>query len=236
MKRLFEFLSDVLNGAEKSVLDFMSAVVPYAVPVIPAYLTYFHTQNMMGFPAWVAGTAAFVVEALGMASVSTAIRFWHNNQRYKSEANKAPFWLAFSVYVFYVVIILVVNVILENVAGTRNGLVILCIGLFSMLSIPSGVLIAIRSQYREMLEDRTAKKTGGKQQAEPAKQSYKEKHASDFKDRIPQMLNEEWEKNKRILTPKEITAKLKLDHGKNKGYVSTITSQWKAGNSDKFTF
>jgi hypothetical protein len=132
---------------------------------------------------------------------------------------------------------LTVNVILEKVAGTRNTLVIFCIGLFSMLSIPSGVLIAIRSQYREMLEDRNLKKIGGNQPAQPKQERQrKEKHASDYKDRIPQLLNEEWEKNHRVLSPKEITAKLKLDHDRNKGFVSTETTKWKASKGDGFTF
>ena len=151
---IFQAIADILNGAEKSFLDLLSVLVPYCVPVIPAYLTYFHTRDMMLFPDWVAKTAAFVVEVLGIASVSTAIRFYRNNKRYKDAKEKAPFALAISVYIFYLVIVLSVNVILEIVAGTRGGWIILSIGLFSLLSVPSGVLISIRSLYTEMLQDR----------------------------------------------------------------------------------
>ena len=69
--KIFEFLAKVLNGMERGIIDFISAFVPYAVPIIPAYLTFYHTRDMMDFPAWVAWTAAFVVEALGLASVAT---------------------------------------------------------------------------------------------------------------------------------------------------------------------
>jgi hypothetical protein len=155
---LFQTIADVLNGAERSFLDLLSVAVPYAVPVIPAYLTYWHTRDQMAFPDWVAKTAAFVVEVLGITAVSTAIRFWRNNQIYKSDKERAPFWLAVGVYVFYIVIVLSVNVILELVAGVRTGWVIFSIGLFSLLSFPSGVLISIRAQYTEMLEDRTERK------------------------------------------------------------------------------
>ena len=155
---IFQAIADILNGAERSFLDLLSVIVPYAVPVIPAYLTYYHTRDEMSFPHWVAITAAFVVEVLGITAVSTAIRFWKNNQLYKSEKERAPFWLAVGVYVFYIVIVLSVNVILEIVSGVRSGWVIFSIGLFSLLSFPSGVLISIRAQYTEMLEDRTERK------------------------------------------------------------------------------
>ena len=236
---LFQIISNTINGAEKSILDLLSALVPWAVPVIPAYMTFYHTMNQMGFPAWVAGTAAFVVEALGLASVSTAIRFYRNNQRYKEEKNKAPFRLAIVIYVFYIVVVLVVNVILEWVAGTRTGFVILAIALFSMLSIPSGVLISIRTQYSEMLEERSARyaKTETKQDEQTDARARSRKPASGYRDQILAMLEQEYSANKRVLSPKEITSRLKLDHDKSKGYVSTLTSQWKAkGGGNGFTF
>jgi uncharacterized integral membrane protein len=234
MNKFFSFLADALNGAERSILDFLSAFVPYAVPVIPAYLTYYHTRDMMDFPAWVALTAAFVVETLGMASVSTAIKFYRNNQRYKSEQNKAPFMLALAVYLFYLLIVLSVNVILEVVAGTRGGWIILSIGLFTLLSVPSGVLISIRAQYREMLDEREeTRKPKQQTKHEPPAFGFvqKKRYASDYREKILVMLNDEYAKNNRVLSPKEITAKLNLEHGTNKGFVSTLTKQWKSENS-----
>lgn len=236
LDKFFRFISSVLNGAEKSLLDFLSVFVPYCVPIIPASLTYNHTINQMDFSPFIAWTAAFVVEVLGLTSVATAVRFYRYNLRYTKEANKAPFKLAVLVYIFYITIVLLVNVVLEIVAGQRSGWVILSIALFSLLSFPSSVLVSIRYQFSEMLEERQPKNKMEGFTPEISARSKKEKHASDFKDRIPQMLNEEWEKNKRVLTPKEITSRLKLDHNKNKGFISTETSKWKDGNSDKFTF
>lgn len=225
MRWFFSFLADVLNNAERAIVDFISAFVPYAVPIIPAYLTFYHTRDMMDFPSWVAWTAAFVVEALGLASVTTVVRFYLHNKKYKSEQNKAPFWLAFSVYIVYIVVVIVVNVILEIVSGHRGGWIITAIALFSLLSFPSGVLISIRTQYREMLEEKAERKAQQQPKQKESK-AQKVKHASDFKEKIPAMLQEEFEKSGRVLTPKEITAALKLDHASNKGYVSTITGKW----------
>lgn len=167
---IFQAIADILNGAERSFLDLLSVLVPYAVPIIPAYLTYWHTLQEMSFPNWVAWTAAFVTEVLGITAVSTAIRFWRNNTVYKSSKEQAPFWLAVGVYVFYIVIVLSVNVILEIVSGVRSGWVIFSIGLFSLLSFPSGVLISIRAQYTEMLEDRTERKAARHSYASDTKQ------------------------------------------------------------------
>jgi len=248
MKRVFQWLADVMNGMERGIIDFLSAFVPYAVPIIPAYLTYYHTMHMMDFPAWVAATSAFVVETLGLASVSTVVRFYRNNQRYKSEQNKAPFWIAFSVYVFYIVIVLTVNVLLEKVDGTRSDVIIVAIGLFSLLSAPSGVLVSIRAQYREMLDERAEKRTppnnNNKNEQSSQPKEYKTKPASAFTPQIVAMLETEYGKSGRVLTPKEITAKLKLDHSRSKGFVSTKTSEWVAQKGitknsappDKFTF
>jgi hypothetical protein len=155
---LFGYISKVINGAEKSFLDLLSALVPYFVPIIPAYLTYYHTRDQMSFPNEVAWTAAFVVEVLGMTSISTAIRFYRNNQKYSTSQNKAPFGLAIFTYAFYLVVVLSVNVLLEVEAAKRAPVIILAIALFSLLSVPSGVLISIRSQYSEMLEDRESRK------------------------------------------------------------------------------
>ena len=140
---------------------------------------------MMGFEIWVAWTAAFVTEVLGITSVSTAIRFYRHNAIYAAQAaanasqpaaqdvkknkvkvnaaaakknknakNKAPFGLAVFTYAFYLAIVLSVNVLLLIESQSKTSAVIWAIGLFSMLSVPSGILISIRSQFGEMLEEK----------------------------------------------------------------------------------
>ncbi len=228
--KLFEFISSVINGAEKSFLDLLSALVPYFVPVIPAYLTFYHTRDQMDFPVQVAWTSAFVVEVLGMTSISTAIRFYRNNQRYTTEQNKAPFKLAIFTYVFYLAVVLTVNVLLEVEAAKRQPVIIAAIALFSLLSVPSGVLISIRSQYSEMLEDREQRRRP-MSQPEPVypaeTPTVRLKHASDYKDKILAMLEAEYNRTQKVLSPKDITTRFKLEHSKNKGFVSTLTSDWK---------
>jgi len=230
---IFNLLANTVMGAEGAVLNVLIAFVPYLVPIIPAYLTFFHTKTEMGFPDWVAWTAAVVVEALGLASVATAVRFYRHNLKYKKDENRAPFKTAMAVYIFYVVIVLVVNVILEAVTKTRSGWVITAIALFSLLSFPSGVLISLRTQYADMLSDDfsarpTAKNTQANSQPDPSARMKRVKHASDYQPQIVSMLNEEFARSGQVLAPKQITTQLKLDHDRAKGYVSTLTSKWMA--------
>lgn len=164
---IFDAISGVLNGAERALLDLISVVVPYCVPLPVAYLTFWHTVNMMDFPVWLGWTSAFTIEALGLASVSTAIRFYRNNKAYKSDKERAPFGLALGVYIFYIVVTITLNVVLEIVDGTRQGWIIFSIGLFTLLSVPSGILISIRSLYTEMLEERDEKKQERQQARQP---------------------------------------------------------------------
>lgn len=164
LEKIFRTASDTINGAERSLLDLLSAIVPYTTASIPAYLTYTHTLDYMDFPARVAWLAAFTVEVLGVASVSTAIRFWQWNRAHKLEKDQAPFWLAVGTYAFYILITLSVNVILEVYAQIRNPAVIWAIALFSLLSIPSGVLISIRAQFGEYLEGKREEREERKQE------------------------------------------------------------------------
>lgn len=157
LEKIFRTISDTINGAERSILDALSAIVPYTTASIPAYLTFVHTRDYMGFPVNIAWLAAFTVEVLGVTAVSTAIRFWQWNKTHSQEKDRAPFWLAVATYGFYILVVLSVNVILEVYAQVRAPAVIWAIGLFSLLSIPSGVLISIRAQFGEMLEDRREK-------------------------------------------------------------------------------
>lgn len=164
---IFDAISSVLNGAERALLDLISVVVPYCVPLPVAYLTYWHTVEMLLFPEWLGWTSAFTIEALGLASVSTAIRFYRNNKTHKSDKERAPFGLALFVYGFYLVATLVLNVVLEIVDGSRQGWIIFSIGVFTLLSVPSGVLISIRSLYTEMLDEREERKQERQQARQP---------------------------------------------------------------------
>jgi uncharacterized membrane protein YidH (DUF202 family) len=223
---LFQAISDVINSSERAFLDLLSAIVPYAVPIIPAYLTYYHTLTEMNFPSWVAWTAAFVTEVLGITSVSTAIRFYRHNVRYKDARNHAPFKLAVAVYVAYIVIVLVTNVVLEIVSGVRSGWIIFAIGCFSLLSLPSGVLISIRSQYTGMLEDKQRAKLNLSPTLALAAetQTVKLKYGGDWRVAKKSMSREELDAVANSLTAEQIMATY--------GVNNRTAFQWKKNAKD----
>lgn len=228
--RMFEWLSASINGGERAIIDLASAVVPYMVPIIPAYLMYDHAMNHMGFEPWIAKTAGVVVELLGLASVSTAVRFFLYNRRFKKDAknenpNKAPFKQAMVIYASYVVIVLIVNVILEWQNSTRSGWTILAIAAFSLLSFPSGWLVALRTGFAEMLEEKESARSNNQNNNTPKPQ--KKVNASDKKAEILQLLDTHFEQTGEVLKPSQISARLNLDNETAKGYISTETSKWR---------
>lgn len=227
--RMFEWLSASINGGERAIIDLASAVVPYMVPIIPAYLMYDHAMNHMGFEPWIAKTAGIVVELLGLASVSTAVRFFLYNRRFKKDAktenpNKAPFNQAMIIYASYVVIVLIVNVILEWQNSTRSGWTITAIAAFSLLSFPSGWLVALRTGFAEMLEEKEAARSNNQNNI-PKPQ--KKINASDKKEEILRLLDAHFQQTGEVLKPSQISARLNLDNETAKGYISTETSKWR---------
>jgi hypothetical protein len=201
--------------------------------VIPAWLMYYHADNDMGFDQWIAITAGVVVELLGLASVATAVRFFLYNRRFKKDAknpnpNQAPFKAAMAVYGFYVVIVMLVNVIMEATSETgssRSGWTILAIALFSLLSFPSGLLVALRTGFAEMLEEKESARSNNQNNNTPKPQ--KKVNASDKKAEIIQLLDTHYQQNGEVLKPSQISAKLNLDNDTAKGYISTETSKWR---------
>ncbi len=244
---VFRVVSDTINGGENAIIDAISAVTPYLVPIIPAYMTFFHVHDprAMDFPVEIAWTAAIVVEFLGMGSIATTIRLFRNQQIQRAEKNKfqAGFWLALATYVFYLVITMTVNVMLERDLGDRSVTVIWAIALFSLLSVPSGVLIAVRAIYRDILEEKDAPRLRPQSlqdltTKEILKQSgyeRKPKHASDYQSEISQAIASLHAAGS-FPTPKMVTEtlaknKIVLDHERSKGYIHGKISQWARENN-----
>lgn len=234
MNKFFDLITGLLNGFEDSAINTVSAIVPWFVPIIPAYLTYWHSSNDLGFPGWVGWTAACVVEFLGLASMRTSVSFYEHNRRYSAEVKKAPFWITVLTYLFYLAVVLTVNVLLDLQNGVQWQRV-LAIGLFSMLSVPSAVLISVRAQHTELLRElaqNKAKRSGVhfRTAAEPQERSpepTEQRHASQFEPQIYQLLEDILLTENRIAGPSELARKLNLDPERSKGFISTKTKEWR---------
>lgn len=168
---------------ESIVIDFVSGVVPWLSPIVPAFLTFSHALNVMHYPLLIAIVAGVVVECLGLAAINTAVSFWQYNDEKKIKSENAllnldrkgrdkarrrkqvsaPFKVAVGIGAFYIGVILLFNGLLDVASynfqltaiqwATVAGNVML-----SLLSLPGGLIIAIRSQHaRRMVEAETKK-------------------------------------------------------------------------------
>lgn len=198
MNRVFEAITHFLNGIEDSAINALSAVVPWFVPIIPAYLTFYHTSTDLQFPTWVAWTSAFVVEVLGLASMRTAVKFYEHNKHYTAEERKAPTRITILVYAFYLSVVLVVNVLLD----IKNGVVwwnVLAVGLFSLLSVPAAMLISVRAQHAELLQkidtDRSERRAARSESSQKVSETYR---------KTAETLPKDWRKLRPTLSETEV--------------------------------
>lgn len=142
------------KSLESKIIDKLGMLAPWACTALPAFLTYYHVLGM-GFPGWMAFLAAFAAETLGIVSIHTIITFQEHNRKYAEKSSETGVWIS---YGFYLFIIVMTNIMLEIVKGTRSGWEIAAIALFALMSIPGGLLVSKRAQYKDMLERRAEQK------------------------------------------------------------------------------
>lgn len=238
MNEIFDWITKFINGTEDSLINLISAVILWLVPIVPAYLTYEHNITDLRFPQWVAFTTAVVVEFLGLASMRTSIKFYEHNKHYKkTEVKQAPFWPVIATYVFYIVVVLSVNVLLD--LGKVTSTHIWAIALFSLLSVPAGYLISARAQHTELLrsieEDKqkaAAARAQNKQEKKEVRKETTKVYASSKRQDILDLLEVIYRTEGRVAMPKELSDRLELDADTSKGYISGLTKSWRESHPE----
>jgi hypothetical protein len=133
----------VNRAMESTLVDVIAAYTPWLASVIPASIGFDNVSRVLHFAPWQAWVYAIVVECLGLATVATSLKFWSWNQEHK---RRAPFELALVTGLFYLVIILSVNVLLDD----GSALVKLVKALASSLSVAGALIVAMRSQQSRL--------------------------------------------------------------------------------------
>jgi vacuolar-type H+-ATPase subunit I/STV1 len=110
----------------------------------------------MQYSREISATMGIVAEGLGLASLVTSFIFWSHNRRYKDEKAQMPLWVPILTYLFYLIIILTVNVVMDWQAG-QDGWRILVVALFSLLSLPAGLLLAVQTIHHEWMDEHADK-------------------------------------------------------------------------------
>lgn len=208
----------LIEAMEKTLVNNVAATMPWAAPVPSAYMIWDHAVKILGWDVWVAWVLAVAVEGLGVSVASTAFDLWNWNDQNKDQEQKSSLRIAIGTVIFYLFIVIVVNVLLELKFPSwiaKAGI--------SMLSITAVVTLALRSQHTRRVEQ-AAKNEEQKRvdDLNALKLQEKEKDA-EFRRREREKDNE----IKRAL-------KLKALEGEQVGSVSSKVSVKVAETSENF--
>jgi len=159
-------IAQVIRDGESALVSLISAFAPWLAPIAPAYMSFENAHTKLGFPIGIAVVIGFVVEFLGLTTISTSLTFWNHNRNYKAEKNKVPTWIPIFAFVFYLVVVCTLNLVLE--AFPNNGMwKIVARALLVFLSVPAAVILAVRAVH---LQVKNSLHRPSKSNAKPAKQ------------------------------------------------------------------
>jgi hypothetical protein len=144
---IFDFLSSVIG-------NFASNIVPLLAGILPAYLTWTHIVNVLGFPNWVGLAGAGVIEFIGLGAGNELMKVWNHNRRYRDKTNQMPMFAPFLTAFWYVAIMVAFNVILEAQPNSVFWKIV-SIALFATLAIPAYTLVAGKTLRMEWKNERT---------------------------------------------------------------------------------
>ena|SRR3972149_5121204 len=158
MNNLFDKLDEWVNSTEGSLVNFLTAFAPWLAPLAPAYMTFQHMDKFLDFPFLISFALATLVEILGFGTVSTGLDFWFYNRRERANVKKAPLEVVIGVFVFYLFLILMSNVVIDVAnaylsAGWQKASVILVRAGLTLQTIPGALIVAVRTSHRELLRD-----------------------------------------------------------------------------------
>ena len=241
--KVLQYVTRLIKQGEETAITFISTVIPWLVPVVPAYITYNHSITDLGFHWLVAACVGISVEGLGLTSMYRTFQFLEHNRKYKDEKKKSPWGIPAATYLLYLTIVMTVNVVLDYQKGV-NTFHLIAIALLTLLSLPAGVLIAVMavheervSEHQKVLADRREQRQNQKAVLEPVLRTGSgsqngsdgsDRTASRFREQIWGILERDWEERHQIPGTTEIAAELNLDKRKAKSYIWNQTQEWKA--------
>lgn len=147
-----------MENVEGSAITLVTTFIPWLAPALPAFLTYSHLTTNLDVPIVVAVAMAATVEFLGLAAVSTAFQYMRHNKVNKAEKNKVNLGFPVVAYLFYLAVLVTVNVLPEipwiNSIFVRAA----SITLLTLISAPAFVITVSRQQTKTILEEKERNK------------------------------------------------------------------------------
>lgn len=153
----FDFIGSVIG-------NFASNIAPLGAGIMPAYITWIHIIQVLGFPPWVAWCGAAVVEFMGLGAGKETMVVWNQRRQYKDEKNKMPIWAPMTSVIWYMLIVILFNILLEikvtdpSLTWFSELIRVAAIALFATLAIPGYMLVAARDLRKQWLQERSIEK------------------------------------------------------------------------------
>lgn len=162
IKEKIENLNSSIEDAEGAIITFVTTMIPWLAPAMPAWLTYHHLVNMVNIPVLVAGAMALTVEFLGLSAVSTAFQAMRHNKTHKADKRKVSLRFPIIAYVFYILVILTVNIVMEipMTEIQKTWAEIASIGLLTLISTPAFIIAIARQEQRQIDREYDSAKQG----------------------------------------------------------------------------
>lgn len=159
-ENVFDKINAFIRNVEGSFVSTISAIAPWFAPLPAAVMSFMHMTGVLGFDAWVAWAVAITIEILGFSTISTWLSFWSWNRRYQSKDSlkRAPMGFVFGAFIFYLTIVISMNVLLDAAGyfpDVLNEKVIIVVvrGSLTLLTIPAGLIIATRVQHNDLIDE-----------------------------------------------------------------------------------
>lgn len=144
-------LTRAIRNLEITIINIISSFAPWLAPIAPAYMSYHNALDKLNFPPWVALVVGLVVEFLGLTTISTALSFWYHNKKYKSDKNRVPIEIPIFAFIFYLIVVVTLNVMLEAIPN-NPFIIIAARALLVFLSVPAAVILAVRAVHVQVLD------------------------------------------------------------------------------------
>jgi hypothetical protein len=174
------FLEDwkrLTDTAERVLVGNIAATVPWLASAIPAWIAYDNMIKVLHFWQPVAFIGGLTIEGLGISTVNTAVKFWQHNRERQIQASSratkktkkpskpaqvrglAPFKTAVSMAVFYFVVVILLNVVLDASQGWEK----VAKALLSLLSPVGAMTIALNAEFSNLLNAAAEKRKDRKE-------------------------------------------------------------------------
>lgn len=152
LRDVFDWIREVIDSADGSIVLTVLVVLPFLVPIVPAWVTSINLHDLMGFPTAMSNISGLTIELLGFSAAILALK---SITRYSQAKEKRQLLLQMLVdvgaWLFYLVAVVAINIVLDNQNG-KPFWYVLVVGILCLLSIPSGMLAASRINTREQDE------------------------------------------------------------------------------------